>query len=82
MGEFLMNNYRQERIERLLKELRYEVERGMMDGEIDESLTFQFIVPISKTFREGVVHCRFETRPVPHAIYIGITDEPKLRVVK
>lgn len=72
---------RQERIERLLHELRYEVERGMMEGEVDEHLGFRFIVPTSKTFHGGVVECRFETRPVQHARYIGI-EEPRLRVVK
>ena len=28
------DNYRQERIERLLQELRYEVTRGMMEGDL------------------------------------------------
>ena len=68
---------RQERIERLMDELSYEVERGMMEGEIDEFLTFSFIVPVSKTFRNGVVECRFETRPTQHARFF----EPRLRVV-
>lgn len=72
---------RQERIERLLHELRYEVERGMMEGEVDEFLRFQFIVPTSKTFHGGVVECRFDTRPVQNARFLGI-EEPRLRVVK
>lgn len=72
---------RQERIDRLLHELRYEVERGMMEGEVDEHLSFRFLVPTSKTFSRGVVDCRFETRPVQHAIFLGI-EEPRLKVVK
>ena len=76
-------NYRQERIERLLEELRYEVTRGMMEGEIDEHLRFQFMVPTSKTYpRMGVVACRFETRPFEHQAYCGTEyREPRLRVV-
>ncbi len=40
-------NFRKERIEKLLHELRYEVERGMMEHDIDETLQFKFYVPIS-----------------------------------
>lgn len=75
------SSFRMERIERLLNEIRYEVERGMMEGEVDERLGFRFVVPVSKTYRDGVVECRFETRPVQHAAFIGI-EQPKLRVVK
>lgn len=46
-------NFRIERITKLLFELRYEVERGMMEREIDETLYFQFIVPISGGLRSG-----------------------------
>lgn len=78
-------NYRMERIERLLKELEYETTRGMMEGEIDESLGFRFIVPVSKQIDKGVVQCEFRTRPVP-AHYTPYTDEhlngAKLRVIK
>jgi hypothetical protein len=35
-------NIRQERIEKLLHELRYEIERGMLEHESDETLTFRF----------------------------------------
>jgi hypothetical protein len=78
-------NYREERIERLLKELKYEVTRGIMDGEIDESLGFRFIVPGSKQIPNGVVQCEFRMRPLP-AYSIPYTDEhyngAKLRVIK
>ena len=77
-------DYRQERIERLFQELRYEIERGMMDGEIDESLGFRFYVPVSKAIPDGVVFCEFRSRPIHRHSIIGtdIGAEPKLRVVK
>lgn len=75
-------NYRKERIERLLHELRYEIERGMLENEIDETLQFQFIVPISRAIPDGVVHCEFRTRPAPRYVAFGQPPEPRLRVVK
>lgn len=81
MGETA--NIRQERIERLLHELRYEIERGMMEGEIDESMGFEFYVPVSKAIRDGVVFCSFRTRPVPrYDMAYGVFGEPKLKIVK
>lgn len=75
-------NFRKERIEKLLHELRYEVERGMMENEIDEQLGFRFVVPISREIREGVVMCEFRTRPM-HRSAIDIDDlQPRLRVIK
>lgn len=74
-------NFRRERIEKLLHELRYEVERGMMEREIDETMGFRFYVPISTAIPDGVVFCEFRTRPIPryemHPDYL----EPRLRVV-
>jgi len=76
-------SFRQERIEKLLHELRYEIERGMMEREIDETLTFDFIVPISRAIPNGVVQCQFRTRPVHrHMLYLGEDLEPRLKVVK
>ena len=57
-------NFRMERIEKLLYELRYEVRRGMMAGEIDECIGFKFYVPTSKKPGFGVVYCEFRTRPM------------------
>lgn len=71
-----------ERIERLLHELKYEVIRGMMEGEIDEHVGMRFYVPTSKTIPNGVVFCEFKTRPMP---YFAITPEeltPKLQIIK
>lgn len=75
-------NYRMERIDRLLHELRYEVERGMMEREIDEHLGFTFIVPISQKIPDGVVMCEFRTRPMPRGAYHIDALEPRLKVVK
>lgn len=74
-------NFRMERIEKLLRELHYEVERGMMEADIDETIGFEFIVPVSKAIPEGVVHCRFSTRPVPRHMAGPLYCEPRLRLV-
>lgn len=70
-----------DRITRLLSELEYEVTRGMMDREIGEEISFQFIVPTSSKIEKGVVVCRFETKPA-HAHHIPMFDRPKLTLVK
>lgn len=73
---------RRERIEKLLNELRYEVERGMMEREIDETMTFRFFVPISNAIPGGVVRCQFQTRPVPRYEAVGSELQPRLTIVK
>lgn len=77
-------NFRQERIERLLNELRYEIERGMLEREIDEEMGFRFIVPLSRKIPDGVVFCEFRTRPIFRRDILGydLAAEPRLRVVK
>ena len=75
-------NYRQDRIERLLKELRYEVELGMIQREIDETLTFEFIVSSSARIPGGVVVCKFETRPMLSYMAPLWDAHGRLRVVK
>ena len=73
---------RKERIEKMLHELRYEIEVGMMQGDIDETLGFRFVVPTSRAIPDGVVVCEFRTRPTPRG-YAGFdASEPRLRVVK
>lgn len=75
-------SFRKQRIEKLLYELRYEIERGMMENEIEEELHFRFYVPISRNIKNGVVACRFETRPVPaHMVDPRDGLQPRLRVV-
>jgi len=75
-------NIRRERIEKLLNELRYEVERGMMEREIDEEMGFRFYVPISQKIPNGVVFCEFRTRPiVRYAMSDQDALQPRLRLV-
>lgn len=75
-------NVRLERIEQLLQQLRYEIEVGMMQHEIDETISFEFAVPLSRAIPDGIVLCRFQTRPMPrHAFGLSHTT-PRLRVVK
>jgi hypothetical protein len=75
-------NFRMERIEKLLHELEYEVARGMMEGDIDETIGFRFYVPISKRIRNGVVSCEFRTRPIPREYMSPDDIRPRLRLVK
>lgn len=72
-----------ERIEKLLKELEIEVTIGMLHKGVDENLRFQFIVPVSKSIKNGVVLCQFSARPIHRDSSIGqsIIDAPRLRVV-
>ena len=74
-------NFRQERIEKLLHELRYEIERGMMSREIDEEMGFRFYVPVSSKIPDGVVFCEFRTRPVPRHHMSLDASQPRLTVV-
>lgn len=76
-------NIRQERIERLLRELEYEVSRGIMECEIDETLSFEAWIPSSRTYLHGCVQILFRTRAHPRYPYMMNPEEhSKLRVVK
>lgn len=75
-------NIRRERVERLLHELRYEIERGMIEGDLDETMGFRFYVPVSKAIPDGVVFCEFRTRPLPRYEMSYRDLEPRLRLVK
>ena len=75
-------SFRRERIEKLLNELRYEVERGMLERDIDETLGFQFYVPISNVIPDGVVVCQFKTRPIPRYMMDQMEMQPRLKLVK
>ena len=76
------SNIRRERIERLLNELRYEVERGMLEHEIDEEMGFRFYVPLSRKIPDGVVFCEFRTRPIARHGMHPDDFGPRLKVVK
>ena len=75
---------RMERITRLIKELMYECERGFMEQEIDECIQCTHIVSLSRQITDGIVVCRFETRPVHRQSALGmqILSEPRIRLVK
>ena len=75
-------NVRRERIERLLHDLHYEIERGMLEGEIEETIRFSFYVPLSHVIPDGVVFCEFRTRPVMRLAVDPNDTQPRLRVVK
>ena len=75
-------NFRRERIEKLLHELRYEIERGMLEGDIEEELGLRFYVPISRAIKDGVVFCEFRTRPIPRWEVHPDWLQPRLRLVK
>lgn len=78
------SNIRMERIEKLLRELEYEVTRGMMEREIEEEIAFRFLVANSARVLGGVVFCEFRTRPVTHfeAAFGGGRLESRLKLVK
>lgn len=77
-------NIRQERIERLLDELCYEIERGLMEREIAEQMNYRFVFPISRKIPDGVVVCEFRMCPTSRINVIGDIElnRPRLRIVK
>ena len=74
-------SFRQERINKLLHELRYEVERGMLEKDIDETIGFRFYVPLSHAIPNGVVLCEFHTRPIPRHLMNPADIEPDRKSV-
>ena len=74
--------HRINRIDTLLYELKYEVTRGIMEGDVEETMGYEFAVPVSHCLPGGVVLCEFRTRPVQHYILTPDTHQPKLRIVK
>lgn len=76
-------NIRLERITRLLRELEYEVTRGIMEREIDEEVGYRFMIPVSQKIPGGIVGCEFRTRPAMayEGAFYGTHPKPRLRVV-
>jgi hypothetical protein len=75
--------YRQERIERLLAELRHEIERGCINREIPEHMAYRFIVPISALGPDFIVAMTMSLRPVARNQMDGDdADNGRLRVIK
>ena len=82
MSETTASQMRMERIERLLRELEYDVTRGILGREIDEEIGFRFLVPNSRKIPNGLVFCEFRTRPTPPYEAASYLYEPlKLRIV-
>lgn len=71
-------SFRHERIERLLRELEYEVTRGVMEREIEPQMGMNKILPGGPT---GQVVMRFEVRPSTGREFFGEDQMPRLRVV-
>ena len=73
-----MDKYRMERIERLFHELKYEITRGLMEGDIeqDQYPQYRFMVPL----RDGTTleYACLARR----SNYIPISSESKLKLVK
>ena len=65
-----------------MHELRYEVERGLMEREIPEEMGFRFVFGVSHKIPNGVVACEFRMRPMPHYAVSPDDLQPRLRVVK
>ncbi|MFV1530634.1 hypothetical protein [Phaeobacter sp. JH209A] len=72
-------NIRRERIERLLRELEYEVTRGIMEREIEPEMGWSKILPGGPT---GTVIAEFRVRPRrSNEFSFDDRQEPRLRVV-
>ena len=73
------SNIRRERIERLLRELEYEITRGVMEREIEPEMGWSKIMPGGPT---GTVIAEFRVRPRRDGEYFfDDRREPRLRVV-
>lgn len=70
---------RRERIERLLRELEYEITRGVMEREIEPEMGWSKIMPGGPT---GEVVAEFRVRPLaPGQWHMNDHRPPRLRVV-
>ena len=74
-------NPRKERIEHLLRDLEYEVTRGIMEHDIEEEMGYRFMVPGSRAIPGGEILCEFRTRPMPRGSYSFYDLKPGLHVV-
>lgn len=72
-------NIRLERVERLLRELEYEVTRGVMEREIEPEMSWSKIMPGGPT---GEVVAEFRIRPLAKGQWhIDDRRPPRLRIV-
>lgn len=77
--ELCKGNYRLERINRLLRELEYEVTRGIIERDVEE-LAFQFFVPMNFHNQYKTARCSFEI--TAHTGFGGYEKHTGLKVVK
>lgn len=71
---------RLERIERLIRELEYEVARGLMEREIEPRMGFQKIIPLDGN-RYALI--RFDVHPTTNVWHYAPDEiKPHLRTVK
>jgi hypothetical protein len=75
-------NIRQERIERLIADLTYEIQRGIMEKDIEEHLQYDH-VEIPSREADAFIHIQIRVKPVKREIlaYRG-NPPPGLRIVK
>lgn len=71
-------NIRRERIERLLRELEYEVTRGVMEREIEPQMGMEKILPGGPT---GYVSFFFRVGPSDGRGSTVLSQMPRLRVI-
>lgn len=72
-------NIRRERIERLLRELEYEITRGVMEREIEPRMGWSKIMPGGPT---GTVMAEFRVRPLSeNEWHMDDRQPPRLRVI-
>lgn len=78
------SNIRMERVQRLIHELEYEIMRGIMENEIDESIAYQKIAcGVSRSIPDGSVVLEIRSRPVPRGYVLGMMHEKtRLTAVK
>lgn len=74
---------RKERIERLLRELEYELTRGVMESEIEEEMHWQHVLPWSRAIPNGVIAMEFRMRPVTqYSLPLSFGQQPpRLKLV-
>lgn len=59
------DEFRKGRIEKLLAEVEYEITRGVLNRDIDEAMSFEFIIPVSTHGEDWCVQFVARMKPVP-----------------
>lgn len=82
MSDGLPEGFRWERVKKLLDELRYEVERGLHENEIDEEFSYTFIYPLSRVKPDGMVRGEFRLFPIERYMVSPQDYQPRIRRIK